>query len=185
MSRIRASLAQRFWLKVMKTDGDQCWLWTGAKDSKGYGNISLGGRGAGYRKSSRVAWELVNGPAPEGMAVCHKCDNPSCVRPDRLFLGTQRENLADMRRKGRGGPHYIDMTGRRYGRLTAIERVRVESIHTHWKCLCDCGSEAIVAGYLLRNGSTRSCGCLRREMQRLSPQKRGAICFELVKESQG
>jgi len=61
----------------------------------------MGSRKAGIKGTHRVSWELHYGPIPKGMSVLHKCDNPPCVRPDHLFLGTQQDNLQDMRNKGR------------------------------------------------------------------------------------
>ncbi len=87
----------RFWQKVQKGDG--CWEWQGSRNKLGYGITSLRGRAI---RAHRVSWEIVNGPIPDGLLVCHRCDNPACVRPDHLFLGTQIDNLRDMRTKGRG-----------------------------------------------------------------------------------
>jgi hypothetical protein len=75
-----------------------CHVWTGGRASKGYGQLRIG--------VHRLAWELANGPIPEGMQVLHRCDNPRCCNPDHLMLGTQAENMADMRRKGRGRNGY-------------------------------------------------------------------------------
>lgn len=93
-------IGERLWGKVVKTDA--CWIWSGAKNNKGYGQIQLGGRGVGIALTHRVVFELENGPVPVGMCVMHTCDQPACVRPDHLVLGTVAENNADMRRKNRG-----------------------------------------------------------------------------------
>lgn len=87
--------AERFWSKVSKGDG--CWEWTAARSPLGYGKFAYRGR---MRLAHRVAWELTYGAEPSRYA-CHTCDNPPCVRPDHLFDGEQRDNLADARRKGR------------------------------------------------------------------------------------
>lgn len=90
------SLEQRFWLKVNKTG--PCWLWTASQHSEGYGHI----RGdKTMRKAHRVSWELHFGAIPDGLFVCHHCDERRCVRPDHLFLGTALSNHRDMSRKGR------------------------------------------------------------------------------------
>lgn len=81
--------------KIKKSSG--CWEWTGSK-SKGYGYVRWRGK---PRIASRVIWEIENGEIPPGMFVCHKCDNPSCVRLSHLFLGTPKENAEDCIRKGR------------------------------------------------------------------------------------
>lgn len=89
---------ERFWNQVDKS-GD-CWVWVGAIISTGhpYGFFALNGTRV---YAHRFAYEMANGPIPKGMVVCHKCDNPKCVRHDHLFLGTQADNVSDMMQKGR------------------------------------------------------------------------------------
>lgn len=90
-----ATNEERFWAKVNKTDG--CWLWT-ASAWRGYGIFWADGR---RWKAPRYSWALVNGPIPSGLMVCHRCDNPPCVRPSHLFIGTMSDNIRDAYAKGR------------------------------------------------------------------------------------
>ena len=93
----------------------RCWIFTGSGGKQGtYGWICIG-RGKGIAQAHRVAYRNMIGPIPEGMDVCHRCDNPSCVNPEHLFLGDQRTNTLDAKRKGRLA------TGRKNGRYTHPE----------------------------------------------------------------
>lgn len=76
-----------------------CWEWQGAR-TLGYGRFTLQG-GASSSLAHRISWQLENGRIPDGLDVLHKCDNPPCVRPDHLFLGTHQDNMDDMALKGR------------------------------------------------------------------------------------
>lgn len=114
LRRAPLGVAARFWPKVSKTDG--CWNWTASKNSWGYGTIvDDDGR---TRTAHRISWRLHHGAEPTG-CVLHRCDNPACVRPDHLFLGTVQDNNADMMAKGR------EQRGERSGlAVLTDERVR-------------------------------------------------------------
>jgi hypothetical protein len=74
----------------------------GAKTPRGYGMIGKGGHSRGYKYAHRLSYEIHNGQIPQRLNILHKCDNPSCVNPKHLFLGTQKDNINDMFKKGRG-----------------------------------------------------------------------------------
>jgi len=114
----------RFWEKVDKSG--ECWLWTANPGPRGYGLFSRDGE---MVIASRVAYELANGPIPEGMEVCHHCDNPSCMRPDHLFLGTHSDNMQDMVRKGRKARN--DGENNNNARLTWAQ---VQNIRERYAC---------------------------------------------------
>lgn len=103
MTTLQLPWPERFWAKVRKSSN--CWEWTGAKNTKGYGNVSVWK--VGTFKAHRIAWQLSYGPIPDGKCVLHHCDNPGCVRPDHLWLGTNLDNIRDMWKKGRARPGVI------------------------------------------------------------------------------
>ncbi len=101
MNRKMKPLADRLWSRVDKRGDDECWEWQGGRVPCGYGSIGLGKAAAGNGRTHRVAWEITNGPIPEGMSVCHRCDNRLCCNPAHLFLGTNHDNVKDRDIKGR------------------------------------------------------------------------------------
>jgi uncharacterized protein YerC len=90
---------EKFWAQVEKTDA--CWNWTSGKDRNGYGSFRGKAGGRVYQRAHRFAYALIHGDIPSGMCVCHSCDNPPCVNPEHLFLGTDGDNMNDKISKGR------------------------------------------------------------------------------------
>jgi len=115
---------QRFWSKVDRSG--QCWIWTGGCFAgKGYGRMHVRLPVRHSVSTHRFSWELHFGPIPPGLFVCHHCDNPPCVRPDHLFLGTSTDNMRDMIVKGRNA------VGERNGHYTKPENTpRGEGVKT-------------------------------------------------------
>lgn len=90
-------LFKRFWSKVNKTEG--CWNWTASKNKRGYGYFAMPKNK--HIRAHRLSWMMANGEIPNGLFVCHKCDNPPCCNPSHLFLGTSQDNINDRNRKDR------------------------------------------------------------------------------------
>lgn len=113
--------ADRFWRKVRKGRG--CWEWISCKGEKGYGSFGVGHK---TKRAHRFSWEMSKGKIPDGMCVLHRCDNPRCVRPDHLFLGTPKDNTMDMIRKGRERRKFTDRQIERMCRLLSSGRTSRE-----------------------------------------------------------
>lgn len=127
----RESLVAKFWGLVEKTDG--CWLWRGPLfDRRKYGSYGAF-RLDGETRAHRVAWILANATViPKGMIVMHTCDEPQCVRPDHLVLGTLKDNTQDSIAKGRR-PHQTDVARlaksiARYKHLTQADVLAIRSV---------------------------------------------------------
>ena len=99
-----------------------CWEWSGAKVSQGYGLIKR--KDGAQLRAHRVAYQLAYGEILSGMLVCHRCDNPPCIRPSHLFLGSHDENMADMVIKGRSARMLGDSNGRAKLTTEAVVSIR-------------------------------------------------------------
>jgi len=144
---MKANRQDSFWSKVEY--GPDCWIWNAAKNRKGYGQFRVDGK---LWISHRLVWTLAHGEIPKGMHVLHTtCDNPSCVRPDHLSIGTNQDNVDDKMRKKR---HWtFTRTACKAGHAYTSETVRIRP--------CD---------------GSRVCKLCKRLLQRLkySPEARAA-----------
>ena len=108
---------QRFFIKVDKQSTlhpyspelGNCWHWKGFKNRQGYGEFFFNGK---KRSAHRCSWRIFNGEIPDGLFVCHSCDNPSCVNPSHLFIGSAKDNSRDMVLKGRQPHQRGELCGR-------------------------------------------------------------------------
>ena len=138
----KAAVLDRFVDQVAVGPG--CWEWTGSRQGGprgSYGRLSVDGRLVG---AHRVSWELLVGQIPEGLFVCHHCDNPGCVRPTHLFLGTAADNADDASRKGR-------IHGAKLTREQVVEARASDLPHAHFAKLFGVSLSAI---HLARSGVT-------------------------------
>lgn len=106
---------ERLLPKVNTQNPSDCWEWGGARDRRGYGRLNILGKTA---LAHRISWEAFRGPIPDGLHVCHSCDNPPCINPAHLFLGTDRDNIRDAAAKNRLAPSRARGEMHRKARLT-------------------------------------------------------------------
>lgn len=132
-------ISERFWEKVWKTE--KCWLWQGNVNRFGYGTIGISG--GKTKLAHRISYEFANGPIAPGLNCLHACDNPPCVNPDHLKLGTQLENMRDMHDRQRAIKGYRSRSVRkRQWRL-------ILNFYKHRCALCECGGIKLVQDHYL------------------------------------
>lgn len=115
---------ERFWKHVDLSS--ECWIWTGGKTGTGYGHMWIV-TDNNHILAHRMSYQMHHGPIPDGLQVCHKCDNPPCVNPSHLFLGTAKDNALDKIAKGRGRAPYGEKHWR--SKLTEQQVVEIRQIH--------------------------------------------------------
>jgi hypothetical protein len=156
---MRKTLADRLWLRVAVAG--ECWEFTGHRDRWGYGAISVGRRNVG---AHRVAYELAHGEIPTGLVVMHSCDNPPCVNPAHLSVGTQGDNVRDCRTKGRAATSGPYRCSRGHGPEFARPRLNGR----HWCAAC---SRIVGREYRLANPERAR---ERKQQERLRARERAA-----------
>jgi hypothetical protein len=124
----------------------RCWVWTGARDHDGYG--FFGGFGSRTIRAHRFSWMQANGVVTR-LAICHRCDNPSCVRPSHLFAGTLADNNRDMARKGRAKGYRPKLTARDAVAIRADPRYQ-------WQIAEDYGVAQTMVGMIKRRVKWRN-----------------------------
>lgn len=140
---------ERFWSHV-DTSAD-CWIWRGTYRADGYGQFFVSGR---RLRAHRVAFELSKGPIPSDLCICHRCDNPACVRPSHLFLGTIHDNINDRHIKGRStGPRGANNAA---AKLSGSDVLQIRLLHAE-------GLNCVAISRLYPVGKTTVQKIIRRE----------------------
>jgi Autographiviridae endonuclease len=136
-------------LRHVSKQADGCWLWVGGLEVAGYGHTWLDGK---QISAHRAFWIVANGPIPDGLMVCHKCDNPPCVNPEHLFLGTALDNSLDMvnkRRQWKQNPARCprgENTGK-VAKLTTENILEIKKLRS-----CGMGYDALAARFEVTRG---------------------------------
>lgn len=152
----KVSIFERLKRYQIKKEG--CWAWSGCTDNRGYGTLSnRKGKNFSPEKAHRVSYEFYKGNIPDGMSICHSCDNPECTNPDHLWVGTHKENMQDCGRKGR--VNQISKNNLTFNHEKALTQEQVEEIKN--------------IKYRARNG--RGEGKTKKEVA-----KQYGVCIDLI-----
>lgn len=128
--------------KVERLTECGCWVWMGAITSRGYGQLQKNNKKIYAHRASYMAFK---GDIPDGMYVCHTCDNVSCVNPDHLFLGSQKDNMQDMKNKGRST--FGEKNGQ--AKLTPLQILQIKAMKKTQQKIADCfGISRQLVGYI-------------------------------------
>ncbi|KKK72662.1 hypothetical protein LCGC14_2901630 [marine sediment metagenome] len=149
MSMFSESVVSRFWDKVEVLGEDDCWTWHGQLSPKGYGQFRVNGK---MMRAHRYSFEVHTGPIGD-LCVCHTCDNPSCVNPEHLWLGTQLDNIADRDSKGhacgRTGYHVLGL-----GSADTVRQKYATGEYTQRKLAAEYGvSQGVICRIIRREGA--------------------------------
>ena len=164
---MKLSKQDRFWSKVEIIPFHSCWEWTASKSKAGYGRFSLG-RKLGVAKAHRISWSLSYGTIPEDLCVLHRCDNPGCVRPEHLFLGTIKDNVQDMISKNRGKGHFS---------RGELDKRSNGGKHNSEKEFCPKGHPYAGANLAIYNDRRNCRECVRQRSRRDRANKRSRNIF--------
>lgn len=171
-NRLRTPIDSRFWPNVIPEPNSGCWLWLGYS-SKGYGRISLGGRGGKMVNATRVSLRLAGRNVADDAFILHECDTPACVNPDHLTPGTQAKNLAGMRARRRHSHGEIHSAALRAREVKT--RPMPGDLHPRWghrTTHCPRGHEKTGENALISPQGHVRCRACRNEAARLREREK-------------